>query len=153
MVGNGVSSGVDVGVIDCVTVADGVDVIVLVGVDVLVTDGVFVGKGVSAGVFVALIDCVTVGLTVLVGVTVGVTVGVAVFVVVKVGVSVVVGVNVLVGVFVGVGVGKILYEKSLSRQGMLQLGQSGLNKLNLAFNISKLCFTSGADNGETYILN
>jgi hypothetical protein len=36
---------------------------------------------------------------------------------------------------------------------MLQLGQSGLNKLNLVFNMSKLCLTSGADNGETYILN
>jgi hypothetical protein len=36
---------------------------------------------------------------------------------------------------------------------MLQLGQSGLNKLNLVFNISKLCLISGADNGETYILN
>ena len=147
------SAGVFVALIDCVTVADGVEVIVLVGVDVLVTDGVLVGKGVSAGVFVALIDCVTVGVTVLVGVTVGVTVGVAVFVVVKVGVSVDVGVNVLVEVFVGVGVGKILYEKSLSKQGILQLGQSGLNKLNLVFNISKLCFTSGADKGDTYILN
>ena len=36
---------------------------------------------------------------------------------------------------------------------MLQLGQSGLNKLNLVWSNSKLCFTSGADNGETYILN
>ena len=111
------------------------------------------GNGVSAGVLVALIDCVTVGVTVLVGVTVGVTVGVAVSVVVNVGVSVEVGVNVLVDVFVGVGVGKILYEKSLSKHGILQLGQSGLNKLNLVFNTSKLCLISGADNGETYILN
>jgi hypothetical protein len=28
-----------------------------------------------------------------------------------------------------------------------------LNKLNFVFNKSKLCFISGADNGETYILN
>ena len=68
-------------------------------------------------------------------------------------VGVTVGVSVFVAVLVGVGVGNIVYVKSLSKQGMLQLGQSGLNKLNLVFNISKLCFTSGADKGDTYILN
>jgi hypothetical protein len=100
-----------------------------------------------------VLDGVLVGVTVVVLDCVGVRVGVLVIVGVTVFVGVTVGVMVLVGVFVGVGVGKIVYVKSLSKQGILQLGQSGLNKLNLVFNISKLCFTSGADNGETYILN
>jgi hypothetical protein len=90
---------------------------------------------------------------VLVCVFVGVTVGVCVFVGVAVGVIVKVFDGVLVGVFVGVGVGNMEYVKSFSKQGILQLGQSGLNKLNFVFSNSKLCFTSGADKGETYILN
>jgi hypothetical protein len=36
---------------------------------------------------------------------------------------------------------------------MPQLGQSGSNKLNVGFSIEKLCLTSGAESGETYILN
>ena len=34
-----------------------------------------------------------------------------------------------------------------------QSGQSGLNILKSSFNNLKLCLTSGADNGDTYILN
>ncbi len=46
------------------------------------------------------------------------------------------------------------YVKSLGKQNtVLQSGQSGFNILNVSFNIKKLCFTSGADNGSTYILN
>jgi hypothetical protein len=102
---------------------------------------------VSVGVFVGVL------LAVFVTVTLGVTVGVFVCVFVIVTVGVTVGVFVGVIVFVGVGVGKIVYVKSLSKHGMLQFGQSGLNKLNFVFSNSKLCFTSGADKGETYILN
>jgi hypothetical protein len=126
-------------------------VTVLVGVDVFV--GVFVEIGVTGNDFVKVIDGVTVlvtdGVTVFVGVCVKVLVGVGV----AVGVTVSVGVIVFVGVFVGVGVGKIVYVKSSSKHVILQLGQSGLNKLNFVFSNSKLCFTSGADKGETYILN
>jgi hypothetical protein len=37
--------------------------------------------------------------------------------------------------------------------GMSQLGQSGLNITQVSLSNLKLCFTSGADNGVTYILN
>ena len=113
----------------------------------------FVGNGVSAGVFVAAIDLVNEGVGLFVTVLVGVGVGVFVSVTVTVGVGVKVGVTVFVAVLVGVGVGKTEYVKSFSKHGILQLGQSGLNKLNCVCKILKLCFTSGADNGDTYILN
>jgi hypothetical protein len=132
-----------------VFVGSGVLVTVLVtvgvGVLVLVTVGVIVDVGVTDGVRVAL--------GVILGVTelVGVFVGVGVFVTVDVGVGV--GVLVLVGVGVGVA-GAITNVKSLVVQAeTLQSGQSGLNIWNWVILNSKLCLTSGADKGSTYILN
>ena len=89
----------------------------------------------------------------LVGVGVGVGVGEYVVVVV-VGECVVVVVVVKFEVVVVVVSSDILYVKSLGKQtDVEQSGQSGLNILKIFFNKLKLCFTSGADNGVTYILN
>ena len=72
-----------------------------------------------------------------------------------VGVIVTVGVGVGVSVLVGVGVGPLIVNVKLStgQKFSPQSGQSGLNISKVSFNRLKLCFTSGADNGEIYILN
>jgi hypothetical protein len=114
---------------------------VIVGVTVLV--GVMLGVKVGVKVFVGVI----VGVTLCVGVIVGVTDGVTVFV------GVTDGVTVFVGVTDGVGPLIVNVKSSTGQNSSPQSGQSGLNILNVSFNRLKLCFTSGADNGETYILN
>ena len=80
-------------------------------------------------------------------------VGVTVFVGVTDGVIVFVGVT--DGVTLGVGVGPLIVKvkSSTGQKFSPQSGQSGLNISNVSFNKLKLCLTSGADNGETYILN
>jgi hypothetical protein len=87
------------------------------------------------------------------GIVVVVVVTGIVVVVVVTGIVVVVVVIGIVVVVV-VEIFPIVYVKSSGGQiSVLQSGQSGLNILNVFFNILKLCLTSGADNGVTYILN